>query len=149
MPLCDVQNATSDEAVGHPLVAIQDGTDVSVTFQILSGNDDGIFKIGYCNGQIRIQLPILNYRAQNTYVLSVAARSNGLLTSTTIANITVLVMNVPHNPVFNASSCSRSIPENCKWLVGQRVSGSGSQAVVCRCRCSPSGNRNFASCCRL
>ncbi len=106
------QNATTDFPVGEPLVAIQNGLDVSVTFAILSGNSAGIFKIGYCNGQLRVQLPVLNYNLQNTYVLSVAAQSNGLTASQTVANITILVMNVPHVPVFNFTTCSRSIIEN-------------------------------------
>lgn len=105
------ENATTDEAVGPPLVAVQLGSDVSVTFSILSGNEDSVFKIGFCNGQLRILSPTLDYYVKNMYVLSVRAASNGLVESSTVANITIHVLNVPHVPVFNSTTCVVSVPE--------------------------------------
>lgn len=90
---------------------------------LLGGNTGNEFGINYCGGQIFMQLANLSYHAQNQYILSVAAQSNGLSTSQTIANITVNVLNVPHYPVFNSTSCALSVAENSPvgTLVGSRI----------------------------
>ena len=136
----DPQNATTDDAVGEPLVAIQNGLDVSVTFVILSGNSAGVFKIGYCTGQLRVQLPVLNYNLQNTYVLSVAAQSNGLTSSQTVATITISVLNVPHVPVFNSTTCSRSISENSKLVDTATENVHALEGLACRKRIAPASS---------
>lgn len=105
-----VQNASYDDAVGAPLVASQSGTGVAVTFYILSGNTT-VFKIGMCNGQIRINNPLLDYHQQSVYTLLVQAQSNALATSATNATITVNVLNVPHPPVFLSPTCTLSVDE--------------------------------------
>ncbi len=99
-----MQNATVDDAVGSVLVATQTGLDVAVTFYIITGNTT-VFKIGLCNGQLRINQALLNYQQQPSYTLLVQARSNALASSATNATITVNVLNVPHAPVFNSSTC--------------------------------------------
>lgn len=91
--------------------ATQPGTDVAVTYYIVDGNTT-IFKIGLCNGQIRINNPYLDYHAQPVHTLVVQARSNALLTSATNATIIINVLNVPHPPVFNATSCTLSVNES-------------------------------------
>ncbi len=106
------QDARAEDPVGSALVASQPGTDVAVLFYITAGNDAGIFKLGICNGQMRIALPILKYHVQNTYVLTVEARSNGIATSATPANITISVINVPHVPVFDSTTCALFVSEN-------------------------------------
>lgn len=106
------QSAEVDAPVGDPLVATHDGKDVAVLFYIVGGNDDSIFKLGICNGQVRIQIAALNYHVKKLYVLEAEARANGLITSATRANITIEVINVPHVPVFNNTACARNISEN-------------------------------------
>ena len=111
------QDANTDDPVGGALVATHPGLDVAVLFYITAGNSAGIFKLGICNGQMRIALPVLNYHIQNTYVLTVEARANGLITSATPANITISVINVPHVPVFVSSVCVMSVNENGTFLL--------------------------------
>jgi hypothetical protein len=106
----DAQNATTDGPVGDPLVATHLGTDVAVTFYIVEGNTT-VFKIGLCNGQLRIANPLLDSREQSVYSLIVQARSNALVTSATNATVTVNVMRVPKPPVFNNTECQLMIDE--------------------------------------
>jgi hypothetical protein len=94
------------------LYASHEGKDVAVLFYIIGGNDEGMFKLGICNGQVRLVYAGLNYHERNTYVLSVEARSNGLITSATKANVTITVINVPDVPIFNETSCVRSVNES-------------------------------------
>ncbi len=101
-----------EDPVGPALVATHPGLDVAVLYYITAGNDAGVFKLGICNGQMRIALAALNYRVRNVYVLTVEARSNGLITSAAAANITISVVNVPHVPVFNVTTCSLFVNEN-------------------------------------
>jgi hypothetical protein len=108
--LCS-QDAGVDAEVGPPLYANHEGKDVAVLFFIVGGNEAGLFKLGICNGQVRLVRAGLNYNERSTYVLSVETRSNGLLTSATTANITITVINVPDVPVFNETSCVRSVNE--------------------------------------
>lgn len=104
------ENATFDEAVGEPLQYIQQAQDVAVTFIVLEGNTT-VFKVGLCNGQIRIKSPLLDYHAQNEYTLLVQAQANGLATAAANATITIYVLNVPHVPVFNETVCQYEIEE--------------------------------------
>ncbi len=101
-----------EDPVGPALIATHPGLDVAVLYFIIAGNDAGLFKLGICNGQLRIALAVLDYNVQNAYVLTVEARSNGLITSATAANITISVVNVPHVPVFNSTTCSLFVNEN-------------------------------------
>jgi hypothetical protein len=96
--------------VGDPLVATQPGTDVAVTFYIVEGNTT-VFKIGLCNGQLRIANALLDSREQSVFYLVVQARSNALVTSATNATITVNVLRVPKPPVFNNTDCQLLIDE--------------------------------------
>ena len=95
-----------------PLNATHDGVDVAILFYIMGGNDAGIFTLGICNGQVRVlRSGLMNYHVRKTYVLDVQARANGLVTSAANANITITVINVPHVPVLNTTSCVQNVDE--------------------------------------
>lgn len=104
------ENATFDEAVGGPLTVYPPSADVAVIFRIVDGNTT-LFKIGVCNGQLRINDPLLSYHAQSSYTLIVQGQSNGLDTSATNATIMVSVLKVPHPPVFNDTACMFTVNE--------------------------------------
>lgn len=111
------QNAIVGSAVGYPLNATQPGANVAVLFFITSGNTGNTFTLGVCNGQMRLLVSNLNYHVKNVYVLGVEARSNGLLTSATSANITINVINVPHVPVWNTSDCELTMNANSAYFL--------------------------------
>jgi hypothetical protein len=106
------ENATADATVGDPIVAEHGGLDVAVTYLIVGGDDPArVFKIGLCNGQVRVSLPVLDVYVKDTYTLEVEARANSQPTSAARANVTVKVMGVPHPPRFNDTS-GRTVTEN-------------------------------------
>jgi len=77
------------------------GTDVDqgqvLSYRILAGNEDGIFGINTCTGQISVKLELLDFETRSTYVLTVEAEDDGSprLSDTAFVTVSVLDMNEP------------------------------------------------------
>ena len=109
-----LETATANTAVGDPLVALVNATDVAINYRALDySNGSHLFKVGLCDGVIRVNLSnSLQFVYPYTfYVLSVAAQPNGDEISETVANITIVVQWVNKPPYFNGSA-SLSVFEN-------------------------------------
>jgi hypothetical protein len=107
------QNTTTDGAVGDPVYAYHNASDVAVTYSIVGGNDTvPFFKINFCSGQLRLIQEGLSALTAPFYRLLVEVRSNSMAASSAQANVTVVVVAVPHPPTFNDMSYTRSVFEN-------------------------------------
>lgn len=117
------ENLAEDTDFGSPIV----GTDVdagqTLSYEILSGNDDDLFQIDAATGQLSVAEASIDYERRSTYALTVQATDNGTpaLSTTAVARITVKDLN--EYPVF--ADASRSIEEN----VGANVRPS--QLLLC------------------
>ena len=99
--------------MGDPVYAYHNAADVAVTFQIVGGNDTvPLFKINFCSGQLRMQTSGLSALANPYYRLLVEVRSNSDPASAAQANVTVVVLPVPHPPQFSDTSYTRYVFEN-------------------------------------
>ena len=104
------ENLAEDTDFGSPIV----GTDVdagqTLSYEILSGNDDDLFQIDAATGQLSVAEASIDYERRSTYALTVQATDNGTpaLSTTAVARITVKDLN--EYPVF--ADASRSIEEN-------------------------------------
>jgi hypothetical protein len=107
------ENATANSLVGSPVVAVQGSPTVAVTFAVVGGNDTtGLFQINFCSGQVSVVTTGLNARLKPVFHLLVRASSNGDVSSSANATITVLVLAVPHAPVFNDTAGPRHVSES-------------------------------------
>ena len=105
-----------------------------VSYQIVGGNGSALFKIGLCDGQIRlINSGTLNFNVANVYELEILAVPDGVTASNTTTNITVQVLYVNKPPVFNDTGF-RSVYENetAGVLFGAPVTG---HPLCCRVVC--------------
>jgi hypothetical protein len=71
-----------------------------------------LFKINFCSGQLRMQTSGLSALANPYYRLLVEVRSNSDPASAAQANVTVVVLPVPHPPQFSDTSYTRYVFEN-------------------------------------
>jgi hypothetical protein len=96
------ENATANEAVGAPLVATHSSVDVTITYTVVGGNGTDLFRVGVCDGQVRVRVSdSLDFEDTAVFTLEVEARPNGIATSARSANVTVVVEDVPEPPLFN------------------------------------------------
>ncbi len=87
--------------MGDPVYAYHNAADVAVTYLITGGNDtQPLFKINFCSGQLRLLTSGLSALLHPVYRLLVEVRSNSDPASAAQANVTVIVLPVPHPPVF-------------------------------------------------
>jgi Cadherin domain len=93
---CDIsEDAGANGPCGAPLNATHTGVDVSLTYQIVGGTGASVFKVGQCDGQIRLRVSnSLDYNASSSYTLEIQAVPNGFTSSATTATITVNVLYV-------------------------------------------------------
>ena len=152
------EDAVANTPVGPPLFANHSGVDVAVTYSIIGGNGSALFKVGLCDGQIRLRASgLLDYNVANVYELEVEAVPNGATESATVANITVHVLYVNKPPVFNDTGL-RSVLENqtaltpfgdavngtyCGFPHGFRRCHSVFAASLCVCCCCSHGSSTF------
>jgi hypothetical protein len=109
------ENSAVNIVIGDPLVASDPDKGDILAFTIESGNDDGMFKIDPCSGQLKVAKSSLNYEVKNLYKLVVSARDDagpipgpeGLFD---ITNMTVEILDVNEPP--KVLPTTRVIPEN-------------------------------------
>ena len=115
--LCRAQNVSANGLAGSPVTAVQGSASVSVTFTVIGGNGTtasnvSLFGINYCSGQVTVLVSnSLNARTTPQYRLLVQACSNGNAASCAVANVTVMVLAVPHPPTFNDTYGVRYVDE--------------------------------------
>lgn len=89
------ENATANGAAGAPMNATHSGANVAITYQIIGGNGSSLFKIGLCDGQIRLLTSgTLDFLVANVYELDIQAVPDGAVASAAVATITVDVLYV-------------------------------------------------------
>lgn len=101
--------------VGSPLNASDSDPDQTLIFSIFGGNIDGAFKIGACNGQLRVANATLNYEdpmVGGVYNLIVKVEDDGFPPSSAFAAIDIVLRDVNDPPVFTQLQVQRSVNEN-------------------------------------
>jgi hypothetical protein len=98
----------------------------------------GKHQVGLCDGQIRVRLTgTPDYEVAQSYLLTIAARPNGLTVSQAVANVTVTVVDVPEPPFF-FDDYTRSVYENQTAGIGNTfgapVQGEYSGSSLCGCQ---------------
>lgn len=109
------ENSPVNTPVGAPLVATDEDLDQTLSFKILSGNDDAHLKIDSCSGQIKVAKDDIDFEVKSTYNLQVQVTDDGAAVPgparlSTVALVTVRVQDVNERP--RVPDVSRSIPEN-------------------------------------
>ena len=88
------------------------GWNAQISYEIISGNDDGTFNLDKSNGQISVHKK-LDREKVDRYVLKFRAIDNGGLTSRKLATVQILVQDVNDDPpVFQKQKYSFSVKEN-------------------------------------
>ncbi len=84
----------------------------SLLFEILSGNEDGVFRIAACKGQIRVARAVLDYVAgPRTYTLSVIVRDDATPQLSATATFVIHVVHVNNPPVCVQNPPAMTVPE--------------------------------------
>jgi hypothetical protein len=97
--------APGNAPAGTPLNATHTAPDVSVSYAIVGGNGSALFKVGLCDGQVRLLTAgTLDFNVANVYELIVEATPDGISTSAVNATVTILVL------YENKVGCSRISP---------------------------------------
>jgi protocadherin-16/23 len=88
------------------------GWNAQISYEIISGNDDGTFDLDKSNGQISLHRE-LDREKVDKYVLKFRAIDNGGLTSDKLATVQILVLDVNDDPpIFQKDKYSFSVKEN-------------------------------------
>ena len=86
------ENGTTNAVVGSPLVAYHPSVGVTVQYYIVGGTGLGLFKVGACDGQVRLVTGgTLNADYVTQYTLIVSAVPDNVWISAANATITVNV----------------------------------------------------------
>jgi hypothetical protein len=67
------ERSDTDSVVGEPLSVKDDDEGHEVFFEIVSGNEEGMFRISKCNGQIFTVQDTLDFKVKNRYELLITA----------------------------------------------------------------------------
>jgi hypothetical protein len=81
-----------------------------VTTEIVGGNDDGIFKMETCNGQISLLRDVLDFERRHIYVLDVRVTDKAGLSMTGKVTVEVLDMNEKPSISGGAFSAVENLP---------------------------------------
>lgn len=104
-----VEESDRNTAVGDPLVATLEA-DEQMEFSITGGDPNGAFKVGLCDGLIRVKDPqLIDYEQVQWYDLEVTIGINGYRANTTIA---VRVDIIDRNEAPSMDSQSFNVSEN-------------------------------------
>ena len=88
------------------------GWNAQISYEIISGNDDGTFHLDKSNGQISLHKE-LDREKVDKYVLKIRAVDNGGLTSHKLATVQILVKDVNDDPpVFQKDKYNFYVKEN-------------------------------------
>lgn len=104
------ENSARNTAVGEPVSASLEA-DEQMEFSIVAGDDGEAFKIGLCDGLIRVNDQTqLDYETKQYFNLTVRIGINGYNAFTEV-NVTVTVLDVNEPPVLAAQTFT--VEENC------------------------------------
>lgn len=96
----DIAEDAEVGAVVGLVVAEDEDFGQTLTYEILSGNDDGIFQIDPLTGEITIaDVTQLDFETQAQYILEVSVTDDGEPSLTTTATITIDILDVNEPPV--------------------------------------------------
>lgn len=89
------EGAAANTPVGAPLNASQPSPNVALTYQIVGGNGSTLFKVGICDGQIRLKAAgVLDYITANVYTLIITTTPNGFAPSAINSTFTIDILYV-------------------------------------------------------
>jgi len=106
------ENSVVNTLVGAPLLASDQDAGQSLTYSIVAGNADGLFKIVGSSGQLSVARAALDHETKATYLLRLRATDNGASPPALWdeANVTVEVTDVNERP--SCPGQARSVAEN-------------------------------------
>ena len=106
------ENSVIDTLVGTPLIASTNASNVAVTYQLGTGNGTSVFKIGFCDGQLRVLASYsLDYEQANVYCMAVSALADNQVTAMTTVDVCVNVVDV-NEPPYIYGPLDRYVYEN-------------------------------------
>ena len=95
------ENAASGVLVGKPLLAFDPDAGQMLVFEIVGGNDQGIFGIISCSGQLYIKRgATLDFEREEEIEIRVAVRDNGIPALSSSTLVTIAVTDVNEVPVL-------------------------------------------------
>jgi hypothetical protein len=96
------ENSPVNTPVGDFLPASDEDEGQTLLYRITKGNDQGLFKIDACSGQVKVSNPGLDFETQNQYVLEITVTDDGgdvpgppRLSDTATLTITIIDVNEP------------------------------------------------------
>jgi len=100
------ENSPVGDPVGEALEASDPDADQSLTYTIIDGNEEELFRIGRCSGRLEIVQAKLDHERRDQYQLTVMVTDDGLnparLSDT--ATITIDILDVNEPPVFEGGN---------------------------------------------
>ena len=95
------ENSPVKALVGDPLPASDVDEGQLLLYSIVAGNDDNIFQINPCSGQVTVATAALNYEQRSSYVLTIKLRDDGDPTQEAEPNaeLTIMIGDVSEAPV--------------------------------------------------
>ncbi|XP_028399940.1 protocadherin Fat 4-like isoform X2 [Dendronephthya gigantea] len=91
----------------------QDGYFRTISYTILSGNDDGYFTINHTSGDVTTTGPVDKETTDDNFVLKIQASDNGNPNRTTETFLVIEILDSnDHSPIFTKSWYNTTIPEN-------------------------------------
>eukprot|EP00035_Acanthoeca_spectabilis_P006219 m.122020 g.122020 ORF g.122020 m.122020 type:complete len:4758 (-) comp13405_c0_seq2:212-14485(-) len=115
------ENATVGSSIGTAVKATDEdvGNNGAVIYSIVSGNEEGRFRIDSANGSISVAAP-LDRETTATYNLVLSASDAGAPSNTNVTVFSIDILDINDNsPVFNQSSYSAAVREDA--IVGLKV----------------------------
>lgn len=106
---CD-ENLPTDTTFGAPMVGSDVDAGQSLSYAIVSGNDDNTFAIDAATGQFRVAEPRLDFERRATYAVTVRVTDNGTPALSTESVASISVNDVNEAPVY--PNADRELPEN-------------------------------------
>ena len=108
------ENRSNNSSVGTPIQAVDEEGD-TITFAIVTGNENGAFAIDSSTGQITVaDNSLLDFETPtlNEYQLTIEATDSGDPTATATAFLTIIVDDVNEPPIFPEEPITLTIDEN-------------------------------------
>ena len=97
------ENSAAGTVVGAPVVGTDVDTEQTLSYAIVDGNHNDVFKVDAATGQLSVQHPEhLNFEARGVYQLKLRAIDNGPGTLSDTCTVTVNVVDVQESPVMHA-----------------------------------------------
>ncbi|GLE01986.1 hypothetical protein PINS_up010824 [Pythium insidiosum] len=95
------ENAVAGTPIGSPLVASDPDIGQRLTFSITGGNEQEIFEIQSCSGQLFVRRSsVLDYETTSSYAVTVTVQDNGEPSLSASASVQILVRDVNESPLL-------------------------------------------------